>query len=610
MATTLLNILPLFEPAIKLGLKTRRTYTLQASFGRDFSDYSKHFISEWLFLHELLKTPIDILDDEDTRAELGDALGIGSPQEFQERLQRRPDQYQKTVQIRSSLATLSQEFDRCTALIEKYTPPSAASHAPRATDSHSSDLPLQDHSSPPTQDDGLPPSESLQRSARPSRHRRLLRQIIPSGRSRPVSASASSPSFVRPDALERPDVQRQRALQEAQSRALQNETTVRKQGSWILKDADEFRNSIERIRKENALLERLLQSSEPPQNPFISSATTDSVDNVIHDGSSRSLAVLQKIFSESARSEDTSFALQLKEHYKFKSLEEVQQRNFTYLDPHPDVCLFPVTAHSAASSESGGLRSTSQVLISTCDQRQENSEPAPSSSQWEFTHSSLEVPRPGGRHYNHRYSFSKDGYDIKIFQHDPGHISTTTQIMHLLDDGRLRDDELVGFRCHLAYTIAAFFYNAYDAQLPINRRELVYFLHKASAQIDAEELTAYLLAPCLQNIEHESHSVSLHGSQTAPFHSVQKLGVLLQEIGCWTPILEAGEPQLRLERVVDRAKAKARGSQVLGLPYYSVVKECLNWQTTSLGGQFYAKVLLPLKKLSSKHERPTTDTYM
>lgn len=80
----------------------------------------------------------------------------------------------------------------------------------------------------------------------------------------------------------------------------------------------------------------------------------------------------------------------------------------------------------------------------------------------------------------------------------------------------------------------------------------------------------------------------------------------MHEIGSWIPI----GPPMEMDKAIDTAKANAvKSRSALGLAYYNVVQECLNWPEHFRGNGFREKVLIPLLDLKSRYPLPTDEIY-
>ena len=138
------------------------------------------------------------------------------------------------------------------------------------------------------------------------------------------------------------------------------------------------------------------------------------------------------------------------------------------------------------------------------------------------------------QYYREQNAFRWREHAIKIFQHYPESPSLVTKMTEILNDARLRTDaELVQFRYHLAYNIAAFFLNAFTAQISLSSRELVYFFTASPFDMDPENLVTKLSTPYLRSTQDTKSLHSLHdprpsilGFHTKVWHSFTRDWVL------------------------------------------------------------------------------------
>ncbi|MCJ1480373.1 hypothetical protein MMC06_000528 [Schaereria dolodes] len=623
MAAETLGAIALLDPAIKLGRKVWKTYKLQKSFGKDFKDYSNHFFNEGVLLDELLRTPINLLTDDVTRSELNVVLEVGSAQDLElaQLLQRKPDEYLKARQILSTLANLSSLFEECSNLIDSYIPPVTAPATPRNAS------PVEAHNSrnatpSPTRTDGA--SNSTPDTSHSSSQANLnlvpqdvekskgfLRRIMPKRKKSKVPMRSAAP-----DTLQLPVVQQQASIEDAQAQAMQEGVGVLKRiKDWVPHDAERFRATIHRIQESNRFLERLATISDIRQRSeqLVAPVSTNMIVAPTEDGSAQFLLALGEIFTASSRpNEHTFFTLGLKDNYKVYA--EESQRRSAYLQLDPNSCLFPVKACSTPAVSHEGT--SAEILIAVTQAAELNTfseaqTASPSRLEFVFNHSG--DPLTPGQYYKDRAPFHFKRHKFKIFQHYPASSSNVALITDMLNDTRLRQEkELVGFRSHLAYSIAAFFSNAFEAQISISSHDLLFFFNRLPSLIDPEDLVIDLTSPYLKSIDcAHTGAGSLHGAQVnTPGSVVQKLGILLHEIGSWTPIWPAGEARPKLDKAVGIAKRDAPKSRsALGLGYYNVLQDCLDWQEHFRAETFQEKVVTPLQILKSKHQLPTDEVY-
>lgn len=616
MASETLGAVALLDPAIKLGRKVWKTYKLQASFGEDFKDYSNHFLSEGVMLDELLRTPIFLLNDNDTQFEFSTAIQeVGSSEDLRQLLHGRADEFQKARTILSKLARLSSLFESCAELIERYLPQPDTPQGISPEESHTSGLRTlqtqhnQGDVSPDPHNTARHPQTSnaslglAQQEPRPSKsllHRILHRRKDVS--SRIPNAAVRAP--VGPERLRSQDVQDRSALESLQSLDMQSSVSCgRRVRNWALRDRDQFKTFIREIQDLNVSLERLVVVTDIRQRtePVEQSA---SIAHVPPENTAPYLAILAKVLVEASAPAHYNFMLELKDDYK-KYAEEARSSS-AYLHLAPGAVMFPI---KVIPTSSGNLQtplfvsSSSEVLIEIKQGCAVGNTSKAEKTRWDFISDISDDLRAPAQYYQDQALLCVDQHSIRIFQHYPASASIMTSIADMLRDIELREDkELVGFRYHLAYNIAAFFCTG---QTPISSRELFFFFETRPLDMDAEERVKRLTAPYLKYDMHPDAMRSLHGPQHQRV-PVRKLGILMHEIGSWIPI----GPPMEMDKAIDTAKANAMKSRsALGLTYYNVVQECLNWPEHFRGDGFQEKVLIPLLDLKSRYPLPTDEIY-
>lgn len=618
MASETLGAVALLDPAIKLGRKVWKTYKLQASFGEDFKDYSNHFLSEGVMLDELLRTPIFLLNDHDTNVEFSTAIQeVGSSEDLRQLLHSRPDEFQKARTILSKLAKLSSLFEKCAELIERYLPqpdtPQGLSPEESRTSSlrtaqpqhNQGDVSLDPHSTarePQTSNAPLGLAQQEPKSSKSVLHRMLHRRKDINTRIPKAAGKAS----VGPERLKSQDIQDQSALESLQSLDMQSSVGGgRRVRNWAWKDRELFKTLIREIQDLNVSLERLVVVTDIRQRtePVEPSA---SIAHVPPANAAPYLAVLAKVLVEASVPAHYNFMLELKDDYK-KYAEEARSSS-AYLHLAPGAFMFPIMVIPSSSSD-GDLQTplsvsrSSEVLIEIKQGCAVGSTSQAEKQRWDFIRDLSDDLRAPAQYYQDQTLLCVDQHSIRIFQHYPASASIMTSIADMLHDIELRKDkELVGFRYHLAYNIAAFFSTG---QPPISSRKLFFFFETQPSEMDAEERVKRLTAPYLNYEMHPDAMRSLHGPQHQLI-PVRKLGILMHEIGSWIPI----GPPMEMDKAIDTAKANAvKSRSALGLAYYNVVQECLNWPEHFRGNGFREKVLIPLLDLKSRYPLPTDEIY-
>ena len=392
MAAETLGALALLDPAIKLGRKAWKTYKLQEYFGEDFKDYSNHFFSEGVVLDEILKTPIGLLEDHDTRSELSTAFGeVGSAQDLHNLLHQRPDEFKKARQILSTLAKLSKDFEECSKLIEKYVPPL---DTPRPS-IEASRTPSQGTATPVSTNDNHVPSSVSQPSLAVPEHslpttrlegrkkkpflRRILHLPTVHNVTTPVPTSADSGM---PLSLAAADVQDQAAIEEAQGHAMQNAVAVRHRvWDWVLGDRERFKDLIRSIQDSNRLLERLLVITDiRKRSQNLASPTSATYIGGDRNGKvALHLALLGQVFGECSNSDQFSFTMELKDDYEEYAKSSISDN--AYLKLTPESFLFPIKVYCDSPTTAITTTSSisSEVLIAICKDY-ENSQPCADTS--------------------------------------------------------------------------------------------------------------------------------------------------------------------------------------------------------------------------------------
>lgn len=632
MAAETLGAIALLDPAIKLGRKVWKTYKLQASFGEDFKDYSNHFFSEGVLLDELLRTPIFLLNDHDTRVEFTTALQeVGSPEDLRQLLHARPDDFQKARTILSTLAKLSSLFEECSALIESYLPrldtPQGLSLDESRTGGlqalgsqrNSVDISLNLHDNGTHTPDPQPLNTPVELNQQgPKSQKSLFRRLLhrPKKSTSHFSSSTGEAS-VGPERLRDQDVQAQNFVENSQSHAMQSTVSVgRRVRHWVLSDRERFKMLTQKIQESNMTLERLVAISDIRQRtqPIEISASTSHVSQ--ENDAGPCLAVLAKVLVESTRPAQTNYMLELKDNYK-KYAEESRSSS-AYLQLAPKTFLFPIKVYLPGTLTDSNIQITaslprsSEVLFAITPGCKGVVTTQDARTKWEFICDIAHELYTSAQYYKDQIVLCLDQHAITIFQHYPASASIMAKIADMLSDDQLRKDkELIGFRYHLAYNIAAFFLNAASAQTPISSQELFVFFETQPSSMDPEDRIKQLTTPYLKYGMRVNATKSLHGPR--PAHQgipVHKLGILLHEIGSWTPIVTPGQPRVTMDKAIDIAKANAAKSRnALGLNYFNALQECLNWPENFPDNEFQKKVLTPLLELKSKYVLPTDEIY-
>ncbi|MCJ1458721.1 hypothetical protein MMC28_009095 [Mycoblastus sanguinarius] len=627
MAAETLGAIALLDPAIKLGRKVYKTYKLQASFGHDFRHYSQDFLAEGVQLDEILRTPIDLLTDSETKAELSNLSRLGSPDDLRELLRQRPNEHTRAQNVLDSLATLSSLFEDCTALIEKYLPPDhlplqreggpsmeasdSFARAPSSamlTPAFGTETAATSRSS--LHSAGVTPLES---DAREGIVRRTLRKLHMRSSSR--SPDRSHKHIHGPSRLESSDVLNRRDAQEAQAAAMHNAVGFRRRlVNWTLNDRSRFIRNIHEIQHQNSLLERLIIITDVRQR-YEQNHSPVSIRNAgpkLGGGSAPQIAVLRDVFHKSTKPDNTIFVLGLKEDYKMYA--ENSQKDWPYLQLASDAHLFPVMAlKPGLENPIQSLASSDMLFVIAPAQNQEH-EGEELGLAWTFTSNRPGETLQDSDHYSAHTLLWTDRHNCRILQHYPASAGLErTNFLETLDDTRLREDrELFGFRYYLAYHVAAFFSEAYAARVDLSSHELLFLLDKPRTQFEPEDLVLQLKILYLQSLDHESRTVSygsLQGPTPNPEDPVRKLGILLHEIGSWTPVTGPNGEKVSLNRATEIAKRNAAKSRVLGLAYFNAVQECLDWSMHFHPNIFLDKVLRPLHDLKSKYRQPTDEVY-
>ena len=625
MASETLGSVALLDPAIKLGRKVWRTYKLQATFGEDFKDYANHFLSEGVLLDELLKTPILLLDDHETQTEFSTALQeVGSSEDLRQLLHRRPDEFQKARMILSELVKLSSLFEKCAELIDRYLPqPDATQGLSRdesnnsggRTPQSSSDISLDpniDAQNSQTSNASLGPARRKHRSLKSSLRRSLHRWHKDS--TSHVPSPVGEPS-IGPERLNHQDVQVQSALERLQSLELQRTVSVgRRVQKWVLKDRDDFIRLIREIQESNRFLERLVTITDIRQRTNSVEPSTSTSHIPPDNEAAPCLAVLATVLREASGPPEKRLLLQMKDNYK-KYAEEAQSDN-AYLLLASGTFMFPIKVYFPGTSSDSisqihtSVYRSSEVLIAIKQGFEVGNTLPDTETKWEFSSEFPGGPHASAHYYQNQALLCLDQHIIRILQHYPEASSFMTRIDDMLMDVELRQDkELVGFRYHLAYKIAAFFSTS---QTSVGSHDLFVFFETRPSEMDSEDRVNQLTAPYLEYGKPDpSATGSLHVSRTPQQSvSVQKLGILMHEIGSWTPIVTPGQDRPRLNKAIDTAKANAvKSRNALGLQYYNVLQECLNWPENFPANGFQERVLTPLNELKSKYVLPPDEKY-
>ena len=449
--------------------------------------------------------------------------------------------------------------------------------------------------------------------------RRALEKVHIYPSSNSGGSKGSPPAIYGPGKLQSQEVLHLKESHQRQARALQASvgivTRVKDWSSGDPSDATRFREKIHHIQEQNMFLERLLKLRDIRQHAanIASSVSSRNPEPSPGSDSTSYLTALEEVFHKATTNPGANFVLGLKDSYRFRA--EDAQRQGTYLQLTSEDWLFPVMAMSFADSPPvSGLISVpfcSDLLFAISKHRDALHRDENAVLSWHLRSNLVKEERQENHWYSLRSSLDLQEHKCRIFQHFPAHSTAKyTLLTTTLQDVRLRNEkELVGFRYHLAYSLAVFFMQAYAAKIDISSPKWLFFLEKPSIEIDPEDLVLEFKKLYLKSIDGQYRGASSGSLQltTQDTHgtSVHKLGILLHEIGSWTPVVKT-----RLDKAVELAKTNAPKSRsALGLPYFNAVQACLDWQDDFRQDEFQKLVLTPLYSQKSKFVPPTNEVY-
>ena len=407
--------------------------------------------------------------------------------------------------------------------------------------------------------------------------------------------SRSSTSSI-PEALRHPAIE-----QEAQSGMLRaasaqsSTSTMTRLWDWANEDISRFKSLIHEIQAGNAFIERLVQIAGASKNqaPQESSASLITTSAVLEEATGPYLKILAEVLQNSTRARDATFALELKESYKTYADNVRKEGAHAYLEIEEGGRLFPLSAFTKKSTDSvdgAGLQTGTYSdvvlnmkpaleIIADNDSLADAKSDANNSSCWKFDHGALRRSLPSASYYEKQGAIVHSSHSIRIFQHFPASNQHLGYLKSLLHDNRLRDSELIAFRYHLAYSVATFYISALQTPFAVRKPDLVFFLEQPPLEIDAESLAVRLAAPYIYGFNGQGLSgkaqgkeQSLQGARFAgQVTSLQRLGILLHEIGAWQAI-----EGVRLSDALDRTWVELpRSQESMGLRYRNAGKSSI-----------------------------------
>ena len=410
--------------------------------------------------------------------------------------------------------------------------------------------------------------------------------------SKASSIDSRSSTSSTPEALRHPAIEHEAESRILRATSAQSSTSMMTRlWDWANEDVSRFKNLIHEIQAGNAFIERLVQiaSANKNQTPPESPASLISTSAVLEEATGPCLKILAEVLQNSTRAKDATFALELKESYKTYADNVRKEGTHAYLEIEEGGRLFPLSAFTKKSSDGvdvAGLQTGiySDVVLNmkpalevTADKESlaDAQSDVSNSSCWKFDHGALRRSLPSASYYEKQGAIIHSSHSIRIFQHFPASNQHLGYLKTLLHDTRLRDSELIAFRYHLAYSVATFYISALQTPFAVRKPDLVFFLEHPPFEIDAESLAVRLAAPYIYGFNGQGHGKaqgkeqSLQGARFAgQVSSLQRLGILLHEIGAWQAI-----EGVRLSDALDRTWVELpRSQESMGLRYRSAGK--------------------------------------
>ena len=338
------------------------------------------------------------------------------------------------------------------------------------------------------------------------------------------SQRANTAASVGPSRLREQDIRAEQSVQKAQAAEIQGNTNVvERLWNWTGGERTRFKEAVNEIQTLNGKLERFATIRELHHHPNVAASLVITTDEEINtDGRSvLALKTLESVICGFPTHMELSCSLGLRDNFTDFS-KEALARN-TYLELSEDTCLFPIKAHEDLADTSGrakkraaesvleaaaqssksvdsSIKYVSDFLVGITSCGESVSEEQSLETQWDALRELAPKTQSNDPWYQHRFSLKSHPFAIKFFQHFPHSNNTVVSLREILADVRLRHAEMVGFRAHLACTIASFIFGLFSSEVSLSSRHLIFFLSGNSQNSEPELLARELTLPYLSNL--------------------------------------------------------------------------------------------------------------
>ena len=651
-----LGAIALLDPAIKFGGKLLKAYKTQALFGNDFVHYVHTLNAERQMLNELLKTPIAALPQE-YRDDLRD---ITDEEQLQLVKETQSDDLQTARVVLSTLADLSEQFEKCEKLLRKHVPPvekdierKDQANLPNGTSEPTSTEPAGEPSSSThatlaqLQTPDAPEKANSQKLKHPGKRapasnsgkkfdgkkptgfRRqkfknslklhffffkkpkaptsvgIIASSVPHS-SQPSSSTQVDVKHDEEDTLQSEDILHAREMDSELAKKLQSRTgIIKRTWEWTREDRKEFLEGLSRIHKGNELLEglcriRVLAHNEP--HP------PETADELFGDESTPTLyfRALEALLALQENSAGTSVHLRL--HHDYSNYSRDLRLSIPEMALVKDAYAFPLEAESKAAQ----TLETTELLLNV------TKSPGPTALGVETPWPEIKYKANTSHYLQHQTNLETNGFSGQLFAHLPARSAHKITLREVISGAKPDDPMAVGLRSRTAASVAGFFHGCFDANPSLSSLSLLYLLEKPISGLSARSVEPELKHLYLADMHNPQHSffsdeerVVHQKSRSDPIH---QLGLILYEIAVWKP-LTTGSKDRSITEVLEEAQTHAydvQNTPGLGRDYYKSLMKCLNWDPQvieSSASVFRREVLEPLRKLSEFYPAPTNEKW-